>query len=156
MNAYSRDLHFDIILPRLKVMTYKQVLMEFSKQAGKALNVSDKRLFKLLMEKEHQSSSGAGDNIAIPDLQVAGPQSHLTIIASLEHPVDCNAADNEPVDLVCLVLSPENEGPYHLRRLSRISRLLKHDALHKKLAEARDEQAMRALLIDPEGWLMAA
>lgn len=156
MNAYSQDLHFDVVLPRLKLVSYKQVLMAFAKQAEKQLGVSATRLFDLLMEKETEASSGIGDGVAIPQLQVRGPQQSFTVLATLERPLDFNAVDNQPVDVVCLVLSPENDGPCHLRRLSRISRLLKNETLHSKLRDAGDEQAMRALLIDPEGWLMAA
>lgn len=156
MNAYSRDLYFDVVLPRLKVVSYKQVLMEFSKHAEKHLGISAPRLFELLLEKENEASSGIGGGIAIPALQVRGPQQHFTMLITLERPVECDAVDNQPVDVACLVLSPENEGPYHLRRLSRVSRLLKNDTLHKKLHEAHDAEALRALLIDPEGWLLAA
>jgi len=156
MNDYSSDLHFDAILPRLKVVSYKQILMAFAKEASKHLNVSDERVFELLMKKEGQTGSGVGNGVSIPHLQVHGPQKHFTIMATLEHAVDFKAADNEPVDLVCLVLSPESDGPLHLRRLSRVSRLLMNETLHKKLCEAHDEHSIRALLMDPEGWLMAA
>jgi len=156
MNDYNRDLHFDLVLPHLKVVSYKQILMEFSTIAEKHLGISGEKLFQLLLSQEEKSSSGIGENVAIPHLQVRGPQKPFTIMATLDRPVNCNAIDNQPVDLVCLVLSPESEGPFHLRRLSRISRLLKNEKLHKKLQEANDKQAIQTLLIDPEGWLLAA
>lgn len=156
MNAYSRDLQFDVVLPRLKVVSYKQVLLEFSRRAEKHLGISARALFDLLQEKENEATSGVGEGVAIPTLQVRGPQQAFTMLVTLERPVECNAVDNQPVDVVCLVLSPENEGPFHLRRLSRVSRLLKNETLHSKLRDAHDVEAMRALLIDPEGWLLAA
>ena len=156
MNDYSQDLHFDAILPCQKVVSHKQIFMTFAKQAEKHLGISAEKLFDLLIEKESSASSGIGNGVAIPHLQVRGPQKPFTIIATLERPLDFNAIDNEPVDIVCLVMSPQSDGPYHLRRLSRISRLLKNKALRKKLVEARDTQTIHALLIDPEGWLMAA
>ncbi|MEZ5813920.1 MAG: PTS sugar transporter subunit IIA [Alphaproteobacteria bacterium] len=156
MNNYDQDLHFDVILPRLRLTTRKQILATLAAQAGKYLNISKDRAVQLLLNKENKSSSGMEGGVAIPHLQVRGPQKHFTILATLEHAVDFEAADNQPADLVCLVLSPESDGPLHLRRLSRISRLLMNETLHKKLCEARDEQSIRALLIDPEGWLMAA
>lgn len=154
--AYSRDLQFDVVRPRMKVVSYKQVLMEFAKHAEKHLGISKQALFNLLVEKETEASSGVGEGVAIPALQVRGPQQAFTMLVTLERAVECNAIDDQPVDMVCLVLSPESEGPYHLRRLSRVSRLLKNETLHRKLVDAGDVQAMRALLIDPEGWLLAA
>ncbi len=156
MNDYSSDLHFDAILPRLKIVSNKQALMTFAQQVSKHLDVSEQRVFELLMKKENQTSSGVGNGIAIPHLQVRGAQRPFTVLATLENPVDFKAVDEQPVDLVCLVLSPESDGPLHLRRLSRISRLLMNETLHKKLCEARDEQSIQTLLMDPEGWLMAA
>ncbi len=156
MNDYSSDLHFNIVLPRLKIIAQKQIFMAFAKEACKHLNVSEENVFELLIDQEAQSSSGVGYGVAIPHLQVRGPQKPFTILATLEQAIDFNAADSQPADLVCLVLSPESDGPLHLRRLSRISRLLMNETLHRKLCEARDEQSIRALLVDPEGWLMAA
>jgi len=156
MNDYSRDLDFDLILPHLKVMSYKQVLMQFAAQAAKHTNVSQSALFALLMKQERNTSSGVGNGVAIAHLQARGPQKPFTMLATLDHPVDFKAVDDKPVNLACLVFSPESEGPYHLRRLSRISRLLKNDILHKRILEAQDKESIHALLLDPEGWLLAA
>ena len=156
MSDYSRDLHFDVILPRRKIVSYKQVLMIFAGEAAKHLDIARTRVFELLSEQETRGSSGVGAGVAIAHLQMRGPQRPLSVLATLARPVDVRAADNQPADLACLVLSPASDGPRHLRRLSRISRLLLNAALHRKLCEARDEQAIRALLIDPEGWLAAA
>ncbi|MCB9983764.1 MAG: PTS sugar transporter subunit IIA [Rhodospirillales bacterium] len=156
MNDYAKDLHFDIILPRLKMVSYKQVLMTCAKEAQKHCGISAQSLYEILLNKENEASSGIGENIAIPHLQILGPQRPFTLLATLEHPIDFNALDNQPVDLVGFVLSPQADGPCHLRRLSRISRLLKCPELRQKLHETPDEIAMHALLVNPNGWLLAA
>ena len=156
MNNYAHDLEFEIIIPGLKGTSYLQILKALSQEAADVLNVSAKALYDLLLEKEASSSSGIGGGVAIPHIQVQGPTKGMAILATLNTQVDFNAIDEEPVDLVCLVISPERDGPIHLRRLARVSRLLKCDDLRKKLVEARDVESIRALLIDPEGWLMAA
>ncbi len=156
MNNYSHDLEFEIIIPELKGTTRTQILKSLSRHASEALNVSASGLYDLLLKKEQASSSGIGGGVAIPHIQVQGPRKGMAIMATLNSQVDFDAVDGETVDLVCLVISPERDGPIHLRRLARISRLLRCDDLHKKLIEAKDIEAIRALLIDPEGWLMAA
>lgn len=156
MNNYSHDLAFEIIIPGLKGTSYLQVLKVLSQEAADVLNVSSKALYELLIKKEAASSSGIGGGVAIPHIQVQGPSKGMAILATLNTQVDFNAIDEEPVDLVCLVISPERDGPIHLRRLARVSRLLKCEDLHRKLVEAKDAESIRALLIDPEGWLMAA
>lgn len=156
MNDYARDLHFDVILPRLKIISHKQALLACAKEAEKHLGISAKRLFNHLLEKEHAASSGIGDNVAIPHIQMRSVRRPFSVLITLDHPVDFNAVDSQPVDLVGFVLSPESDGPYHLRRLSRISRLLKCSELREKLHEAPDDLTIHALLMNPDGWLLAA
>lgn len=156
MNNYGHDLEFEIIIPELAGTTYSQILKALSSETAQTLNVSAKALYDLLMKKEEISGSGIGGGVAIPHIQVQGPTKGMAILATLKNQIDIDAVDGEPVDLVCLVISPERDGPIHLRRLARISRLLRCEDLHKKLSEAKDAEAIRALLIDPEGWLMAA
>jgi PTS system nitrogen regulatory IIA component len=79
------------------------------------------------------------------------------MLATLAREIDdFKSADDQPVNLVAFILSPETDGPLHLRRLSRTSRMLKNETLRKRLQEAKDELAIRSLLIDPEGWVLAA
>lgn len=156
MNDYNRDLQFDVIMPNLRAISAKQVLMICAKEAEKHLGTPASMLFKLMVAKETQSNSGIGENVAIPDIQIRGPKKPFTMLATLAHPIDFNAADNQPVDIVGFVLSPESDGPRHLRQLSRISRLLKNQDLHRKLHESHDQQTINTLLMDPDGWLMAA
>ena len=156
MNSYNDDLHFDMVLPNIQASSRKDTLKILSDEAAKALNVSAEKLFELICEKEDQSSSGLEGGIAIAHLQVRGPQNKFKILARLQTPVNFNAIDGNDADLVCLILSPQNDGALHLRRLSRVSRLLNNETLCAKLRDAKDEEEMQALLIDPEGWLMAA
>ena len=156
MFDYGKDLTFDLVLPRLKFVSSKQVLMEFARDAAKNLQLSESLLFEKLWEQEQASSSGIGGGVAIVHLKAVGPQRPFVILATLDREIDFNAIDGAPVNIAAFVLSPESDGPLHLRRLSRISRLLSNEILQKRILEARDELAVRSLLIDPDGWLLAA
>lgn len=156
MTEYGKDLAFDIILPRLKYMNIKQILMELSNQAAQNLNVSSVLLYQNLWAQEQKISSAIGQKLAIVHLKISGPQKPFLALATLNRDVDFGINDEQPVRIVAFLLSPEKDGPLHLRRLSRLSRFLDHNVLKERLIEARDEQAIRALLIDPDGWLIAA
>ena len=157
MLEYGKDLHFDLVLPRLKLVSAKQVLMEFAQDAARNLKVSEHLLFEQLIKREHESGSGIGDGIAVPHIQIQGPQKNFTVLATLAREIaDFKSTDDAPVNLAAFVLSPESDGPLHLRRLSRISRMLKNEIMRKRLLEAQDEIAIRSALIDPEGWMLAA
>ncbi len=155
-NDYEKDLQFDVILPRVKGMGKKQILTTLAKAAATYLKTSEKALVDALLTKEHTRSSGLGDGVAMPNLKVKGLQKPFALLATLNQSIDFETNDELPVDLVAIIISPEREGPKHLRRLSRVSRLLKNEDIHQKLCEADDADIIQSLLVDPEGWLLAA
>ena len=113
-------------------------------------------LLDCMMDKEKDATSGVGHGVAIPHLKLSGIDKPFTALVSLNNALDFEAPDNKPVDLVCLVISPESDGPLHLRRLSRISRMLHNESLHEKICETDDADAIHALFMAPEEWMMAA
>jgi len=71
------------------------------------------------------------------------------LFARLPKPIDFDAIDEQPVDLIFLLLAPESAGADHLKALARISRLLRDDAVCEKLRGADDPEALFALLTVP-------
>ena len=156
MTSYLQDLQFDVILPRVKGMSNKQILLHLTQAAAKHLNISQETLLDAILTKEHTRSSAIGDGIAMPNIKVKGLQRPFALLATLNQQIDFDATDEIPVNLVAMILSPEKDGPKHLRRLARVSRLFKNTDLHQKLCEANDADIIQSLLTDPEGWLLAA
>ena len=71
------------------------------------------------------------------------------LFARLERPVDFEALDGQPVDLVFLLLAPEGAGADHLKALARVARLLRDPEVARKLRESRDAEALYAVLALP-------
>jgi PTS system nitrogen regulatory IIA component len=71
------------------------------------------------------------------------------LFAQLDHPVDFDAMDDQPVDLVFLLLAPEDAGADHLKALARVSRLLRNQAVCEKLRAAPQPATLYALLTEP-------
>ncbi len=99
-----------------------------------------------LEEREALGSTGFGRGVAIPHTRSKEVNRPVVALLRLEQPVEFDAADGMPVDLVFGMLSPENAGATHLHALAAISRLVRDDAMHDKLVEAQDTQALYALL----------
>lgn len=156
MPDYNRDLRFDLIVPQTKAIGPKQAYLVLAKEIAKVTKINESELFDRLTENENLATATIGDGIAMPHMKVRGLEAPFVALMTLDKKLDFKAIDEIPIDMICLVMSPEREGPLHLRRLSRISRLLKNNDLHKKLCEAQDEDVMRAILMNPEGWLLAA
>lgn len=105
-----------------------------------------------LNEREKLGSTGLGAGIAVPHGRVEGLDRVHGAFARLASPVDFEAVDGQPVDLVFMLLSPPDAGVEHLKALAAASRALRDRDRADKLRGARSRDALLALLIggDPE------
>jgi len=144
--ALADLLHQDAIIPALKATSKKQLLQELAAKAAKLTGVSEREIFDVILQRERLGSTGVGHGIAIPHGKLNGISSISGIFARLESPVDFEALDDEPVDLVFLLLAPEGAGADHLKALSRIARVLRDQDLAAKLRQTDSASAIYAFL----------
>src|SRR5690606_27200154 len=129
----SDILSADGIVPSLKVSSKKQALQELSAIAAKQTGLDARQVFETLLQRERLGSTGLGQGIAIPHGKMAGLDKLHTVFARLSQPIDFDSVDDQPVDLIFLLLAPESAGADHLKALARISRLLRDPAIVAKL-----------------------
>ena len=101
----------------------KQLLQEISAKISSLTGVDPGDVFGTLTERERLGSTGVGNGIAIPHGKLSSVAEMSVFLVRLETPVDFEALDNMPVDLVFCLLAPEDSGADHLKALARISRL---------------------------------
>jgi nitrogen PTS system EIIA component len=142
--ALADLLQQDAILPALKVNSKKQLLQELALRASKLTGVPEREIFDVILER--LGSTGVGHGIAIPHGKLGTIGSIKGLFARLETPVDFEALDDEPVDLVFLLLAPEGAGADHLKALSRIARVLRDQELVAKLRATDSASAIYAFL----------
>ena len=141
----------DAILPALKAQSKKQLLQELSARAHQITRLPERRIFETLVERERLGTTGVGAGIAIPHGRIAEAKSIAGVFARLESPIDYEAVDSQPVDLVFMLLAPENAGADHLKALARVSRLLRNQPVCEKLRAAKSAEAIYAILTDQTG-----
>lgn len=139
----------DAVLSHLKAVSKKQVLQELAHKAAGLTRLPERRIFETLTEREKLGSTGMGQGIAIPHGRVSGIEKMTGLFAQLDHPVDFDSMDDQPVDLVFLLLAPEGAGADHLKALARVSRLLRNQAICEKLRAAPHAATLYALLTEP-------
>lgn len=144
--ALADLLHQDAIIPALKATSKKQLLQELAAKAARLTGVSEREIFDVIQQRERLGSTGVGHGIAIPHGKLSGISAISGIFARLESPVDFEALDDEPVDLVFLLLAPEGAGADHLKALSRIARILRDQDLAAKLRQTDSASAIYAFL----------
>lgn len=137
------------VVAHLKVTSKKQALQELSARAAELTGISERTIFETLLERERLGSTGVGQGIAIPHGKLAQLTRLYGLFAQLDTPVDFESVDDQPVDLVFLLLAPETAGADHLKALARISRLLRNPAVVEKLRASDDPAALFAILTEP-------
>jgi len=136
------------VLSTLKAQSKKQLLQELSLRASQLTGIPERRIFETLIERERLGSTGMGQGIAIPHGRLPGLERIVGMFARLDVPIPYDAIDDQPVDLVFLLLAPETAGADHLKALARVSRLLRNQATCEKLRVATKPEVLYALLTE--------
>jgi PTS system nitrogen regulatory IIA component len=134
------------ILPSVKAGSKKQLLQELAAFAANQSGLSESDVYEALLQRERLGSTGIGHGIAIPHGKLPKLNQLFGIFARLEKPLDFEALDGEPVDLIFLLLAPEEAGADHLKALSRVARALRDPAIAQKLRKSHDASALFAML----------
>ncbi len=137
------------VLPLLKAKNKKHALQELSVRAAELSGSADREIFETLWQRERLGSTGIGHGVAIPHGKLAKLDRLVGVFARLEKPIDFEALDGQPVDLIFILLAPEGAGADHLKALARIARLLRDEKAAEELRRAQDESALLALLTSP-------
>ncbi len=138
----------EALLFSVKVGSKKQLLQELSDKASEISGISSRQIFETLLQRERLGSTAVGNGVAIPHGKLERLETIVGIFARLEHPVEFDAPDEQPVDLVFLLLAPEGAGADHLKALSRIARVLRNEETAQQLRDAEDPQALFGVLTE--------
>jgi PTS system nitrogen regulatory IIA component len=134
----------------LRASSKKQVLQDLSRHAEALTGLNDGKIFEVLLEREKLGSTGVGKGVAIPHGKLEGLSSLQGVFAKLDKPIDFDSVDNSPVDLVFLLLAPEQAGADHLKALARVSRFFRDKDNCDKLRGAQGQDGLYILLTQNE------
>lgn len=146
------DLH-EIVTPSavnatLNATSKKHLMQEIAQRAADSHGLDARRAFEALLERERLGPTGMGRGVAIPHARLEGLDRIVGAFARCQKPVEFDAVDEEPVDLVFALFAPEDAGANHLRALARVSRCLRDPATCAKLRAAEDASAVYAVLTE--------
>ena len=134
------------VISSLRAPSKKQTLQELSRRAAEITGLHERSIFDILLERERLGTTGVGGGIAIPHGKLPDLEELFGVFARLEKPIDFDAVDEQPVDLIFLLLAPESAGADHLKALARISRLLRNRLVCERLRAATDQNSLFELL----------
>ena len=136
------------VIANLRATNKRQALQELARRAASLTERPERAIFEVLLERERLGTTGIGGGTAIPHGRLADLPRICGLFARLEKPIDFEAIDNQPVDLIFLLLTPAGAGADHLKALARVSRLLRDKAVCEKLRGTDNADALYALLVD--------
>jgi PTS system nitrogen regulatory IIA component len=141
----------DDVLIGLRASDKTRLLQELSARAAASLRLDPDQLCEALFAREALGSTGVGGGVAIPHARVAGVKKPFGILACTKRPVAFEAIDNQPVDIVFLLLLPADPDPEHLHALASVARALRDLDLVQRLRRARDSSAAYSCLVGSGG-----
>ncbi len=134
------------VVADLKVPSKKALLHQLAHRAAALTGIDERRLLDTIAERERLGSTGFGGGVAIPHGKVDGLGAVFGLFARLASPLDYDALDRQPVDLVFLLLAPQGAGADHLKALAAVSRTFRDRAMTAKLRAATSADALYAML----------
>jgi PTS system nitrogen regulatory IIA component len=128
----------------------KSALLEIiAKRAATVLGQDTGTVFEALAAREALGSTGLGNGIAIPHGKLAGIGRVSAIFVKLDEPLEFDAVDDLPVDLVMALFAPVGAGADHLKALAHVARLLRTEALVEGLRSSDQPARLYDLLTAP-------
>ena len=117
--------------------------------AGELTGVPSQDLLTAISDREDLGSTGLGNGIAVPHGKVGGLKQVSAVFARVNPPIEFDAVDDQPVDLVMMLLAPVGAGADHLKALSRVARLLRTEAVVEELRRLDDPERLWNVLTAP-------
>jgi PTS system nitrogen regulatory IIA component len=130
----------------LRAGTKTQLLQELSRRAAKALGVEVPAVLDPVLAREALGSTGIGEGVAVPHARIAGLKQFFALFARLEKPINFDAVDGQPIDLVFLLLVPADADKDHLAALACVARRLRDPEIAWQLRATAQPAALYALL----------
>lgn len=136
MNIISL-LNEQTVLPDLEVSNKKEALDELISSFSDRVDEQEiETIRKAVFDREDIMSTGVGKGLAIPHGKADGIKDNYAAFALLQNPIDYEAIDGEPVNMIFLLVGPQSSNRFHIKMLSRISRLMNNNSFREKLMDS--------------------
>ncbi len=138
------------VFANMRATSKKQALQDMARRAAEITGQAERAIFNVLLERERLGTTGVGNGIAIPHGKLPQLDRLYGLFARLDRPIAFDSIDEQPVDLIFLLLAPESAGADHLKALARVSRLLRDRAVCEKLRGTESPEALYAILTESQ------
>ncbi|MGV8844302.1 MAG: PTS IIA-like nitrogen regulatory protein PtsN [Pseudomonas sp.] len=129
----------------------KRVLEQIANLVARELpDLEAKSIFESLIAREKLGSTGFGNGIAIPHCRLTGCPTPISALLRLEAPIDFDAIDGAPVDLLFVLLVPQAATDAHLELLRQIASMLDRSEVRERLRHAQSSESLYQVVVDAQ------
>lgn len=148
--ALSDLLSQKAVVLNLHARCKREALAALAERASAVTGADATAIRDALMEREKLGSTGVGRGVAIPHGKIDGLAAMTGLLAKLDAPIDFEAVDDQPVDLIFVLLAPADASAAHLKALAKVSRLLRDERVREALRGAETPEALFTIAVDSE------
>ena len=138
-----------------QVSSKKRLFQDIAEMAAQLYGLDASQTLDALQERESLGPTGVGNGVALPHARLHGLTTVAGIFVKLDKPLDFDAVDRQPVDLVFALFAPKDSGVDLLKALALVSRTLRDTDLRAKLRANSDPAALHAILTSGPGMAVA-
>ena len=129
----------------------KRALEQIANLIGREVpELETQTVYEALIAREKLGSTGFGNGIAIPHCRLKGCETPVSALLHLDHPIDFDAIDGAPVDLLFVLLVPQAATDAHLELLRQIASMLDRKDVRDKLRSASSNEALYQVVLDEQ------
>ena len=145
----AKILRSDAVKSIATISSKKRLFHELGDLAALAYGLNTTDVAAALQERESLGPTGVGHGVALPHARLTGLEEVCGLFVLVERPLDFEAVDRQPVDLIFALLAPEDAGVEHLKALAVVSRAMRDASLCGKLRANSDPATLHTLLAEP-------
>lgn len=149
MNLISQILPVERVFVDMPVVAQGDLFERIGDVFARDFGLAKKTVVSALVQREKLGSTGLGQGVAIPHGRIKGLKQTLGVFVRTQEPIDFSAPDGAPVNMIFIMLVPEQANESHLRLLSELAQLFSDRAFRESLCEASDAATVWSLF---ESW----
>ena len=138
--------HFQA-LSEQSLLSKKRVFERAAEAMGGALNLSSETIYRALLAREKLGSTAIGEGIAIPHCRINDCAVPAGCLVTLQKPIDFGSADGQDVDIIFVLLVPEEATEAHLKLLAALARSFSNAEVRDRVRQTQDPEALKQLLV---------
>lgn len=138
----------EAVFPHVEALDKKQSLRQMASLATDICGVPEKEIYNELMDREQQSTTCMGSGVCVPNGRFIALDRPYAFFARFDSPIEFNGEDGMPIDLMFLLLSPQDANTEHMKSMALLSRLLRNKVLCTQLRVTKDADMLYNLLYE--------